>query len=527
MSGIGRRHVLAGAAAATLSAPALAQDARSRVLRFVPQTSLTSLDPIWTTASVTTGHGYFVFDTLYGVDDALNPRPQMAEGHSVSDDGRTWSIRLRPGLKFHDGEPVRASDCAASLARWSKRDSFGAVLAKAVDAWEAADDRTLRIRLNRPFPPLLDALAKPTSLAAFIMPERLARTDANTQITEMVGSGPYQFLKDEFVSGSRVAYRAFAGYQPRPEPAQFTSGGKRAHFERIEWQVIPDAATAAAALRNNEVDWWEYALPDLIPSLQRAGVTIATGDALGYISILRFNSATAPFDNPALRRAVLSAIDQADYMRAVNGDAVKWRGCAAMFPCGAQHVAEEASGPLKDKPDLAKAAAAIKAAGYKGERVVIINPGDFPSIGPLGEVTADLLRRLGMNVDLQTMDWGTVIQRRTSKAPSDAGGWNVFHTWTPGVAITNPAVNYYIRGLGQAGWFGWYDNPAVEKLTETWLDAKSDAELDRVFAAIQTNALEGVPIIPLGQYFPPTAYRSNLKGVVKGTNCYPWNVERA
>jgi peptide/nickel transport system substrate-binding protein len=525
---IGRRTLLAGVGAA-LAAPAIAQDARARVLRFVPQTALASLDPIWTTASVTTGHAYYVFDTLYGVDDALNAKPQMAEGHTVSDDGRTWLIRLRPGLVFHDGEPVRAQDCAASLARWSKRDSFGQVLAKAVDAWEAVDDRTIRIRLNRRFPPLLDALAKPTSLAAFVMPERLAKTDANTQVTDMVGSGPYVFLKDEFVSGSRVAYRRFDKYQPRPDAAQFTSGGKQAFFERVEWQVIPDAATAAAALRNNEVDWWEYAFPDLIPTLQRpgSGVTVATGDPLGYISILRFNSSIPPFNNQALRQAVLSAVDQADYQRAVNGESVKWRYCAAMFPCGAPHVHEAASGPLKDKPDLDRARAAVKAAGYNGERVVIINPGDFPSIAPLGEVTADLLKRLGMNVDLQTMDWGTVIQRRTSKAPQDQGGWNIFHTWTNGVAITNPAVNYYIRGLGQAGWFGWYENPRMEQLTEDWLNAGSDADQDRVFDAMQKEALTGVPIITLGQYFPPTAYRSNLKGVVQGANCYPWNVQRA
>jgi peptide/nickel transport system substrate-binding protein len=205
---------------------------------------------------------------------------------------------------------------------------------------------------------------------------------------------------------------------------------------------------------------------------------------------------------------------------------VKWRYCAAMFPCGAPHVHEAASGPLKDKPDLDRARAAVKAAGYNGERVVIINPGDFPSIAPLGEVTADLLKRLGMNVDLQTMDWGTVVQRRTSKAAPDQGGWNIFHTWTNGVAITNPAVNYYIRGLGQAGWFGWYDNPHMEQLTEDWLNAASDADQDRVFDAMQKEAMAGVPIITLGQYFPPTAYRSNLKGVVQGANCYPWNVQR-
>lgn len=522
-----RRSLLAGAGAA-LAAPVLAQPAGARTLRFVPQASLTALDPIFTTASVTTGHGYYVFDTLYGVDKDMKPRPQMAEGHEVSDDGRVWTIRLREGLRFHDGEPVRARDCVASLVRWSKRDSFGQVLAKAVEGWEAADDRTVRIKLSRPFPPLLEALAKPTSLVAFIMPERLARTDAATQVTEMVGSGPYRFLKDEFVVGSRVAYAKFDGYVPRGEAASFTAGGKRALMERVEWQVIPDAATAAAALRNNEVDWWEFALPDLIPSLKRTNaITVNSGDPLGYISFLRFNHLVPPFDNQKLRQAVLSGIDQADYMRAVNGDNVRWRTCSSMFPCGAPYVTEAGAGVLRSPPDLVAARAAVKASGYAGERVVIINPGDFPSIGPLGEITADLLKRLGMNVDLQTMDWGTVGQRRASKATVEAGGWNMFHTWTPGVSITNPALNYYIRGQGQAGWFGWYDNPAMERLTEEWLLATTDAAQTQALAAIQKEAFAGVPVIPLGQYFPPTAYRNSLSGVLDGTNCYPWNVRRA
>ncbi len=120
-----QRRTFVAAGACLLATPALGQSSRAGTLRLVPQASLTSLDPIWTTASVTTGHGYAVFDTLYALDSQLRPQPQMAEGHEVSSDGLTWLIRLRPGLKFHDGEPVRAVDCVASLQRWSKRDSFG------------------------------------------------------------------------------------------------------------------------------------------------------------------------------------------------------------------------------------------------------------------------------------------------------------------------------------------------------------------------------------------------------------------
>jgi peptide/nickel transport system substrate-binding protein len=522
-----RSFLAAGAGAALLSAPSIAQAQGSRVLRLVPQANLTVLDPIWTTASVSQGHGYHVYDTLYGVDRNLKPQPQMAEGHSVEDGGRSWLIRLRPGLKFHDGEPVRAVDCVASLMRWSRRDSFGQTLARAVESWEAPDDRTIRIRLKRPFPPLLDAIAKPSS-AAFIMPERLAKTDPNIQVTEVVGSGPMRFARDEFVSGSRVVYTRFADYAPREEAADYTAGGKRVFFERVEWTVMPDAATAAAALKNNEVDWWEMVLPDLVPSLSRdPALKVRVSDPLGYIALMRFNHLQKPFNNPALRRAVLSAVTQSDYLAAVNGsEPGAWTSCAAMYPCGVPYV-RELGKSLMSGASIEASRQAVKASGYAGEKVVIINPGDFPSIGPLGEITADLMKRIGLNVDLQTMDWGTVGQRRASKEPVEAGGWSVFHTWASSVSMVNPALNFYIRGQGAGGWFGWYENAEIERLTDAWGQAASDAEQQTVFDEIQKQAFEGVPMVPLGQFFPRTAHRSNLVDIVPGTNCYPWNVRRA
>jgi peptide/nickel transport system substrate-binding protein len=305
MDALDRRTLFWGIAAvggAVLASPAIAQTARTATLRFVPQANLTALDPIWTSAIVTQMHGYHVYDTLYAVDGQLRPQPQMAEGYTVSDDSRVWRIRLREGLRFHDGEPVRAQDCAASLARWSKRDPFGQLLAPSVEAWRAADDRTLEIRLTRPFPLLLDALAKPDANVAFIMPERLAKTDANAQVSEVVGSGPYRFLKDEFVSGSRgsrVVYAKFDGYVPRQEPANWASGGKVAHFPRIEWHILPDPATAAAALQSGEVDWVEQPLSDLIPTLTRSrNVTLEVLNPAGFMSLMRLNHLQAPFNNP-------------------------------------------------------------------------------------------------------------------------------------------------------------------------------------------------------------------------------------
>ncbi|HEV7338115.1 MAG TPA: ABC transporter substrate-binding protein, partial [Bosea sp. (in: a-proteobacteria)] len=295
-----RRQFLQGAAAAALFAPAMtrgafAQAANATVMKMAPQANLTSLDPIWTTATVTNNHGYYVFDTLYGGDLDLKPQPQMAEGHEISADGKVWKIKLREGLAFHDGQPVRPADCIQSLKRWCQRDPYGQLLIKAVEAWGAPDERTIEIKLTRPFPMMLDCLAKADN-PPFIMPERLAQTDATKQVTEMTGSGPYKFIAAEYVTGSRVVYEKNEAYKPRSEPPSRNAGGKVAHFKRIEWPILPDPATAAAALTKGEIDWWERPLADLQPLLARSpDVTREVIDKNGRGSIMRLNHLQPPF----------------------------------------------------------------------------------------------------------------------------------------------------------------------------------------------------------------------------------------
>lgn len=514
----------AGAAAASLPRLAIAQSSTARVLRFVPQANLTVLDPIFTTAAVTANHGWMVYDTLFGVNAAQQPKPQMAEGYTVSDDGRTYLIKLREGLKWHDGEPVRAQDCAPSLARWAARDTFGQSVAKAVDTWGVADDRTVKISLKKPFPLLIDAIAVQNS---FMMPERLAKTDPFKAITEVVGSGPFRFLKDEFISGSSAAWEKFDGYVPRQERAEWTSGGKIANFQRIEWKIIPDAATAAAALQSGEVDWYEQAPADLLPLLKRnPDIVIGPSNPQGYIAGMRFNHLHPPFNDVRLRRAVLVAVNQEDYMRAIMGDdRSAWRVCRSQYPCGTTYGIE-VDLPVQ-KGDLQTARKMIEAAGYDGQKAVIINPTDFPTIGPLGDVTYDMFKKIGLNAELQATDWGSVVQRRAIKAPVEKGGWSVFHTWFTGGFILNPVVSAPFRGQGARGWFGWYDNPRIEQLTEDWLDAKDEAGRKAIAAAIQLENYSRVPTINLGQFQIPTAYRKTLTGKLEYTGPLFWNIKRA
>jgi peptide/nickel transport system substrate-binding protein len=186
-----RRDLLKLAAgAAVLAAPQIGKAQRASILKFVPINGLTVLDPVWSGNRFTHSHGYMVFDTLYGFDEHFTVHPQMVEGHSLENDRTLWTLRLREGLQFHDGTPVLGRDVVASIRRWAVRDSFGDSLITATLELSAPDDRTIRFRLNKPFPHLPSALGGQLSNMPCIMPERLANTDPFQAVTEMVGSGP-------------------------------------------------------------------------------------------------------------------------------------------------------------------------------------------------------------------------------------------------------------------------------------------------------------------------------------------------
>jgi peptide/nickel transport system substrate-binding protein len=520
-----RRDLLKGAAASCLAVPALAQPAAARTLRVIPAANLTSLDPIWTTAPITKDHGYMVYDQLVAVDADFVPRPQMAEGWSVEDGGRSWVFRLRDGLRFHDGEPVRSADCIASVQRWARRDGFGQALAQATDAIEAIDDRRFRFRLKKPFPLLAHAVGKSNSSQCFVMPERLARTDAFQQVTDPTGSGPFRFLRDEWVAGARAAYAKFEHYVPRPEPVSGIAGGRVARVDRLEWTVIPDASTAAGALQAGEQDYWQQPLLDLVPTLRRnRDLVVQPRDRSGTYAMLRFNHAQPPFDNATLRRAVAMAVDQADYMRAVAGtDDDGWGTCRSFFACGTLFGTEGAGGILATK-NLDRAREAVRAAGYDGQRVVLIVATDSHAINAVSEVTADLLRRLGFNLDYVAADWGTMLQRRASREPVERGGWSIFHTLWNGVDILNPAVNTMIRAGGRSAWFGWPEDAELERLRASWFDAEDLTAQLRISDALQARAFEVLPYVPLGFYRQPHAWRRNITGVFPAPTTVYWNI---
>jgi peptide/nickel transport system substrate-binding protein len=517
-----RRHFLKttalAAAAGAISRPAIVRAASATTLKFVPYADLALLDPL-VSAFVTRNHCMMVFDTLFALDASGAAQYQMLSGHTVAADQKTWTLTLRDGLWFHDGTPVLARDAVASLRRWAAKDAYAQALMAATDDLSSPNDRQIVFRLNRPFPLLPQALAKPTNLMAVIMPERLANTPATTLLNEMVGSGPFRFLPDERVSGARNAYARFEKYQPRDGIASFCAGPRIANFDRVEWLTTPDASTQAAALRAGEVDWVEQPVMDLVPSLKAdRNLRVEVMETTGLIGTLHFNHLHPPFDNPAIRRAALRAVNQREFMTAVAGeaDASVINDHVGFFAPSSAYASTAGMENVSPNPDLAALRKAVMAAGYGGEKVVFLGAADVPRIAAICQVGADVLSKIGLNVDYVSTDWGTVVQRMMRRQPIAEGGWSIFGAMSGGLDWDNPAGHAMLRGNGMDAWIGWPTAPRLEALRDQWLLATDPAAQKSLAADIQRQAFIDAPAMPLGLYYQPVAYRADLTGMMPG-----------
>ena len=525
-----RRDVIKGglAAASLLASPAILRAADSRVLKFVPQADLSVLDPIFT-AYVTRHHALMVYDTLYGLDRNYRAVPQMLEGAVQEQEGRLWRFTLRPGLMFHDGEPVRARDCVASIRRWTMADPIGQMLLQNTQEMTAESDRVFTLRLREPFPLLPDVFAKLSSPVLVMMPERLASQPVTTRLTEVLGSGPFRFKADERVPGARNVYERFAGYKPRESgETSWTAGPKVVHFDRVEWVTMPDVATVASALQRGEVDWWEYAASDLVPLLRRnSAVQIASTSPLGFMPSMQLNHLHAPMDNPAFRRVVLSAVNQADFLTATAGtDSNVWKDGVGIFTPGTPYATQAGMDALVHPDDLAGLKSALAASGYKGEKVVLLGANDLPSIGAWADVANDMLKKIGVNVDYQPSDWGTVLTRRLKREPIDQGGWSLYPTAVDGIEQLTPLTHRFIRGVGPAAPIGWLTSPALETIRNDFIKEDDEGKRKSLSERLQVQALQDVPYIPLGQYQQMTALRKDLVGRLDGVTLF-WNLRRS
>jgi peptide/nickel transport system substrate-binding protein len=502
--------------ATILAAPQILRAEAQKTITFVPHADLASLDPVWTTADITRNFALAVYDTLYGYDAEFKAQPQMVEAHKIENDGKQWDLSLRDGLKFHDGTPVLARDCIATITRWAKRYPLGQALIARTDELSPVSDKTIRFRLKRPFPLLPEALAEPY---CSIMPERLARTDAFEQVKEAIGSGPFKFVAAERIPGQRVVFDKNPEYVPRTSgKPSFSAGPKVVYIDRVIWNFVQDPSTASAALMQGEVDWWENPTIDLVPQLKRSkDLVITVKDRTGEIGCLRFNQLFPPFDNAAIRRVVLSAMDQKEVMTAVAGaEPSLIKTDVGLFVPGTPMASTLGVEITRGPKDFDKIKKDLASAGYQGERVVVLAASTIPTIYAEAQVATDVMQRIGMNIDLQTMEWGSVVARRASREPIDKGGWNIFYTYLGGMGNISPGPDIAIRASGADAWFGWPTDPKMEALRTAWFDAPDLEVQQKICRDMQEEFWQNPLYVPLGMYDQPTAFRSALQDVRDG-----------
>lgn len=499
----------------------------TQVLRIVPFADLQVIDPINTTAGNVQSHAMHVYDFLFGRDAEERPQPQMVDAWSMSEDGLTWRFSLRDGLAFHDGAPVTSEDVIASLKRWGARDPYGRQLMALTVEMRADGDRSFTWALRQPYALMLEALSKSTSNVPAIMPKRVAETDPFRNITDTTGSGPFIFVREEWVPGSRVVYRRNPAYKPRPEPASGSAGGKVAKVERIEWRIISDPQSAIFALINGEVDFLENPPTDLQPELKARGVPLFTTNKLGFQGMLRPNHLYPPFNDVRARRALLYLIDQEQYLRAMFGEPEFWRVCRAYFNCGAPFGSDVGAEPSFGK-DKARARQLMQEAGYKGEPVILLHPSDIPFLSAATQVLAQDLRSIGVNVDMVTADFATIAQRRANRSPPGQGGWHLGMTWWNGAGSADPVGNVPMQASCERAWPGWPCDAAHQALIDAFSVSRTPEERKARADRVQESAYALVPYVPFGQWFQPVAHSPRLRGLlaVPGVMAF-WNVEKA
>lgn len=525
-----RRGLLKGAVAAMVMSLGLSVAGSAAfaetTLKVVPHSGLKILDPIWTTAYISRNHGYMIYDTLFALDAEGNVQPQMVDTVTSSDDGLSVTMTLRDGLKWHDGAPVTAADCVASIKRWGSKDAMGQKMMSFVDTLEATDDKTITFKLNSPTGLVTLALAKPSSNVPFMMPERVANTPSSEQISEFIGSGPFVFKQDEWEPGSKVVYAKFADYVPRSEPPSALSGGKVAKVDRVEWLPIRDHQQSVNALKAGEIDYVEAPPHDLLPLLTGdENIKLVDFNPAGNQFTFRYNVLHPPFDNPKMRQALLYAFNQEDFLQAQIGNSDFYKSCKAMFGCGMPFETEaHMDGLLESNFD--KARELIKEAGYDGTPIVLMHSTDLAVLTNLAPVAKDLMEAVGLNVDMQSMDWQTLVARRSKNdAPAD-GGWNAFITsWTAG-DLFNPVAMAFLNASCDKALFGWPCDEKIESLRDAFARATTKEEQLKIVEDVQAAWLDYPTHIHLGQWNSSAAMRSNIDGVLQTGAAVFWNISK-
>ena len=501
------------ASAALLGTAALPAAAQTKTLKMVAHADVKILDPTFTTAYITRNFGYMVYDMPFGLDEKGQPKPQMVDKYTTSKDGKLWTFTLRPNLKFSDGSPVTSADVVASMQRWTSKDSIGrAMTAISSPEWKAVDANTFTLTLKEPFGLVLEGMAKSSGFPPVVMPERMAKLPTTTPLTEVMGSGPFIFKRDEWVPGNKVVFVRNPNYVARSEPPNGATGSKKPHFDRVEWYYIPDANSAVAALKKGEMDLIEQVPPDYINPL-RADPNIRMIPSGSWQGWIVMNQTFPPFNNPKVRQAVLHAVNQEKFTAGMGYPLdMRLTYCSTWFICGGPNQTDAGAEPYR-KPDLALARQLLAEGGYKGEKIVVLLPTDITYLNAAALVTIQMLKGIGMNVEAQSSDWASITSRRAKKDAPEAGGWNIYVTVAGEFDVNSPVTNAYLSAACGNALPGWPCDKPLDELRTAWIRETVPIKRKELLDSFQKRAFEAVPYAYFGQYSPAFAARKSLKNV--------------
>ena len=517
------RWKFTAAAVALAASTAFAQ--AQTTLKVVMHSDLKIVDPIWTTAYITRNHGYMIYDTLFAMDEKGEIKPQMVDKYDVSADKLTHTFTLRDGLLWHDGKPVTAEDCVASIKRWGAKDAVGQKLMSFVDTISTTDDKTFVLKLKESTGLVLAGLGKPSSAVPFMMPKRVAETDPNTQISDFTGSGPFVFKRDEWKPGDKAVYVKFDKYKPRSEPASGLAGGKVVKVDRVEWLAISDQQQAVNALLAGELDYIEAPSHDLLPLLKAdPNVKLVNWNPLGNQYSFRPNHLHKPFDNPKVRQALWYAFNTEDFVKAVVGDPEYYKTCKELFVCGTTYASSKGIEGLLNS-NMNKARELLKEANYDGTPIVLMHSTDLQVLTNLAPVAKSLMEKAGFKVDMQSMDWQTLVARRAKKDPPNAGGWHAFLTSWVAADILDQVSTAYLNAACDKALFGWPCDAEMEKLRDQFARETDPVKQKAIAEAVQVRNTQVTTHINLGQWYLSGAGRKNVNGVLQAPAPVFWNVE--
>lgn len=531
---ISRRSLLqAGVATGTaLSFPSVLRSqttlASTQAVRMVKSGDLGVFDPMISSYYITADHGSAIYDTLFALDSRMTPQPQMVGNWGVSDDKKTYTFVLRDGLGWHDGTPVTAGDCVASIRRWVEVASGGQLIKALATDISKKDDKTFTIALKEPLGLLIEILATLTPPCLFIMREKDANTPSTDPVTANIGSGPFTFNQELARPGASFTYDRNERYVPRREASDGLAGRKVVKVDRVIWDNIADQQTALAALQTGEIDYLESVPMDLLPVLEgNPDIALQVLNQGGFVRYLRINFLQKPFNNLKARHALLYLIDQEAAMR-TSSPPEYIKTVTSLFGTKTAYINDENTGWFKKGGDPEKAKELFQEAGYAGEKVVIVQVTNIAWMSNVAQYVAHTLRKIGVNAEPNPTDWGAVTARLDNKGSVDEGGWSIYPTADVDFAMGDVLGNPIFLANGDKAWYGWPHNDEYEALYARWATVATLEERQSLAREMQRVWWGFVGSVYLGATTLPVARRASLTGLIGMPVIVPmWNMQKS